>query len=420
MPNILRLDMPRAGDDRRWLLGLMVASDFSDVAAALIGVRGRGIESRVDIVGHLAAPLALSGLATSGTSAAPAESLPELRAILAEAEAAVANELAARMGIAAARILAVGVHDPGVWQSARGGGPRGYLSLCDAARLAELTGLNVIDAFPARDIVQGGQGGPIMPLPQWLLLREPRRGRVLLDLGRTVRVTYVPAGLGSAAAARITAFDVGPGMSLLDQLAQRLSGGQHAFDPGGRMAVQGRRVGELIEHWFRDPYFDRPLPRWHPQGVRPERFLTDAIRLAVEHGWSIRDLLCTATHFVAEMVGCAIERRLPQDGQIGDIVVAGGGQHNGLLLRELATRTAKPLVRLGDLLREAEAFEPACVAVLAMCHLDQVPANLPAATGAELPRLLGRLTPGAPQNWQRLLVHSAEATPAVRPLRSAL
>ena len=56
-----------------------------------------------------------------------------------------------------------------------------------------LTGLNVIDAFPARDLAQGGLGGPLIALPEWLLLRHRDRSRVLLDLGRTVRVD-LPAG----------------------------------------------------------------------------------------------------------------------------------------------------------------------------------------------------------------------------------
>ena len=168
---------------------------------------------------------------------------------------------------------------------------------------------------------------------QWLLLRRHDRSRALLDLGRTTRLTYLPADTSERAAAAIRAFEVGPGTALLDLLAYRLSNGQHHFDSGGCMAAQGRRHGELVDRWLLDPCFHAPLPRWHPRGVRPERFLTEALQLAVASGWSVRDLLCTATHFIAETVALALRKTLPEDAPLDELIVTGGGQHNGMLLR---------------------------------------------------------------------------------------
>ena len=55
-----------------------------------------------------------------------------------------------------------------------------------------------------------------------------------------------------------------------------------------------------------------------------------------------------------------------------------------------------------------------------MLYLDSIPANATAITGTETPRILGRLTPGSPQNWQRLLQLYTGSVPVVRPLRSAV
>jgi anhydro-N-acetylmuramic acid kinase len=415
--------MPQANRRRRWTVGMLVSSKCSRVAAALVAADGRGLEVQVDVAGaaHCEVPREAAvpfGL-LSGTGSSPPGAIAAFRSQLAEMQAGLLGELLEGLSVAPGRVLAVGVHDPGLWNLARGK-PNGYLGLCDAARLAESTGLNVIDAFPARDLAQGGQGGPIAAVAEWILLRDPARSRVLLDLGRTVRMSYLPATVAAGAAARILCFEVGPGTRMLDLLAQRLTGGQERYDPGGRLAVQGRRIPELVEHWLGDPYFDRPLPRWDPRGVRPERFLADAVQMAVHSGWSIRDLLCSATCFIAEAVAGAVHRRIPRDAQIDEIVVTGGGQHNGMLLREIGRRSEIPLVRIGELGIPVEAFGPACIAVMALLYLDQVPANSPAVTGTEVPRLLGRLTPGSPQNWQRLLEVAAGSSPAVRPLRSAL
>jgi anhydro-N-acetylmuramic acid kinase len=413
---------PQSGDGRRWTAGVSISARCRRVTAALVGVAGRGLDAHYEFAGAAAADIPAETVArlcpVIGSSSCPADALAVLRAELADVQAAALQSLLAELSVADGRVLAVGVDDPGFWRFDRAV-PIAYLGLCDSARLAEATGLNVIDAFPARDVAQGGQGGPIHGMAHWVLLRDPRRGRVLLDLGQTARMTCLPALAEKNKNARVLSFDVGPGMAMLDRLAERLSGGRHRFDPGGRLAVQGRRIPELIEHWLGDPYFDRPLPRWHPWGVRPERFLTDGLQKAVKADWSVRDLLCSATHFIAEAILEALTRRLPEDARIDELVVTGGGQHNGMLLAEIAPRVGAPLVPIGDLGIPGEALEAASAAVLAMLHLDQTPANATAITGTNVPRVLGRLTPGSPQSWRRLLQSSVES-PAVRPLRSAL
>ena len=180
-------------------------------------------------------------------------------------------------------------------------------------------------------------------------------------------------------------------MRLLDVLARQLTGGEHPFDPGGRLAVQGTKIAELLEHWLADPWFDRPLPRWHPHGVRPERFLNDAIRMAVEADWSVRDLLCTATHLIAESVVRAIARRLPeQTPRRPD-----RPDRRRPAKRHVAAQDGRATAgddvdadrRIGH--RRPSAWGRHAIAVLAFCHLDQVPANPTAVTGAEIPRVLG-------------------------------
>ena len=424
MPKPLRFDASQAAAaGRRWMVGVAVASRCERIGAALLSVRGKGLAAVADVVGArtVAVPRGTSALfdaLSKGPSHAVA-SLAALRRQLAEVEAPLVIELLDALGVAPGRVLGVGFDDPGIWEYDRGE-PMGYLGLCDPARVAEATGLNVIDAFAARDVAAGGHGGPLTALADWILLRDPLRSRVLLDLGRTIRLSYLPASNTPRAETWVVSFEVGPGLSLLDSLAERLTGGQHHFDPGGRLAVQGKRLPELARRWLSNPYFDCPPPRWHARGVRPERFLADAVQMAVASDWSVRDLLCTATHFIAEMIARALHRRLPNGAVIDQIVVAGGGQHNGMLLREIGSLTNLPLTRLDELGIPAESLDPAAVGLLAMLHVDQVPANSTSLTGATTPRLLGRLTGGSPQNWQLLLETCAAGNSTLRPLRTAI
>ncbi|MBN1909153.1 MAG: anhydro-N-acetylmuramic acid kinase [Pirellulales bacterium] len=420
------LEQPGQKGAARFLAGVHVWPGCRQVGAALVVVQGQGLDARVEVVDfqQTATEETTVGLFRQLTLGDPGtrgvDLIGQLRSELAAVESALLVQLTSSSALGPGRVLAAGVHDPGLWSFSRGS-VDAYLGLCDVARVAEQTGLNIVDALPARDVAQRGQGGPLAALAQWVLLADLQRTRVLVDLGRTVRMTLLPARTLPGANSCVLAFDVGPGMALLDLLAQELTGREQTFDPGGHLAVQGRKIPELLDHWLSDPYFDRPLPRWHPSGVRPERFLNSAVQMAVNAGWAVRDLLCTATHLVAESIARTLTRRLPADWPVDEVLVTGGGRHNGMLLRELGARLADtPLVVDHGLCECDAALEPACAAVLALFHLDQTPANPTAVTGAEIPRVLGRLTPGSPQNWQRLVHHLAETSQATRPLRSAL
>ncbi|NUQ63775.1 MAG: anhydro-N-acetylmuramic acid kinase [Pirellulales bacterium] len=427
MASILRFDSAQTVEGRRWVVGLHVSSDCRRVSSAAVAAVGRGLDVRLHIAGGVTVPVPaeiggrfdeVAGEIGRGDSLP--DQMAAIKSGLVEVQAAAVGELLSRANLPAGRVLAVGVLDPSLWSTERGG-LRDYWELGDAARLAESTGLNVVDAFAARDLARGGLGGPLTAVPEWLLLRSVQRNQVLVDLGRTTRLTWLPAGTGNSSAARIMSFDVGPGTGLLDLLTQRLSGGKQPFDHGGRLGVQGRRLTELVDSWLASPYFETPLPRWNPGGVDARAFFHDAMEKAIDAGWSVRDMLCSAAHFLAEATVRTIQRFLPESCLSGPILVCGGGQHNGMLLREIGVRLPRAeLVRVSEMGIASEALDAASAGILALLHLDQVPANPPSVTGTDLCRVLGRLTPGSPQNWQRLLNDLTGSTPAVRPLRSAL
>ena len=211
--SILPFDHSRPGDNRRWLAGVSVSSQGAEVTAAVVGVAGRGLDARAELAAAASADIPKETAAllrpALDASACSAALLAKARAQLAETEAALLGDLLANAGLTADRVLAVGLHDPGFWACVQAE-VVGYLGWCDAARVAELTGLNVLDAFPARDLAQGGLGGPLLALPEWLLLGRRDCSRVLLDLGRTARLTYLPAQASDRAAARSSPSRSGP------------------------------------------------------------------------------------------------------------------------------------------------------------------------------------------------------------------
>lgn len=344
----------------------------------------------------------------------PFATLVDLRAILTEHVAIAAQESATKNGSVLSEMLAIGVSEPGK-VTVTDDGRRGHVDLIDPAQLADLSGVNVVSGFPARDLVSGGMGGPLSPLPLWLLFRSAHRHRIFLHLGRIVRLVRLPRLTGSLSSVSGLGYRLSHGTALVDLLVSQLTNGRRQLDSGGRLAVQGRRVDELVEHWLNlDETFSPPT-----EGDASE-MLRSAVTMAVERGWTVYDLLCSATHFVAESAARGL-RYLERDPQGTEVILAGGGLANGLILRHLTARLSDyPLQRIEQLGGQSDVIPGAVAATLALLHFDQVPANVAGLTGAETPRVLGNLTPGGPQAWQRLLASCVSGGHSIRPLRAAL
>ncbi len=357
---------------------------------------------------------ALLDSGNGGNGPDPLKTLMELRTILTEHVAIAAQESAARNAGALSEILAIGVNEPGK-SAAIDDGLRGHLDLIDPARLADLSGLNVVSGFPARDLASGGRGTPLSPLPLWILFRSAHRERIFLHLGRVVRLVRLPRLTGSLSSVSGLGYRLSHGMSLVDLLVRELTSGRRQFDLGGRLAVQGRRVNELVRHWL-----DMSERFEYPSEDDSPGMLRSAVALAVENGWSVYDMLCSASHFVAESAAQGLEC-LVRDAEPTEVILSGGGLANGLILRHLTARLSRYSVqRIEQLGGESDVVPAAVAAMLALLHLDQVPANVAGLTGAETPRVLGNLTPGSAQAWQRLLAGCASAGHSIRPLRAAL
>ena len=124
-------------------------------------------------------------------------------------------------------VLAVCVEDPGLWQTDFDGS-LSYQSLCDPHRLAEQSGLSVIDALPARDLAVGGSGLSLDSLANWLWFadRDPKvstRGRMLVQIDEFLRATYLPPSDGLDSDLPLIQSTISPGLSLMQQLIDRVS-----------------------------------------------------------------------------------------------------------------------------------------------------------------------------------------------------
>ncbi len=299
---------------------------------------------------------------------------------LADAAIAVLGEA----GVARADVRAIGTHGQTLWHE-----PGHSTWQLDApAVIAERTGLSVVSDFRVRDVAAGGQGAPLVPIADALLFGGGR-WRALQNIGGIGNVTVVPPD-GTLASVR--AFDTGPGVGVLDAVVRRLYPTMR-YDKDGGIAATGRVLQPVVDELLSEPYFLAEPPKSTGRelfdAAYVERFIA---RCRNEDGVDDADVVATATALTAGSIADAYRRFIPEP--VDEVLVSGGGAKNVTLVSMIRQSIAPlPVVTFDERYFDGEAKEAVAFALLAHLHLEGIPGNVPTATGARGPRVLGMLTP---------------------------
>lgn len=373
----------------RLYMGLMSGTSLDGVDAVLADFSQ---SARPHVLGHVALPMPavlraeLYALNTPGHNELDRAS----RAAndLADLYAEAVRQLLAQTGTLATQVCAIGAHG----QTVRHRPDAGYtIQLNAPARLAEQVQIGVVADVRSRDVAAGGQGAPLVPAFHAAIFGGTPVARAIVNLGGIANVTLLPAP--ADAAARVTGFDTGPANLLLDLWCERHTGA--AYDEDGIFAARGQIVPALLT-WLvsSEPWFALPAPK----STGRDQFHADWLdtRLAAFASTSgstptPADVQATLQALTARTVADALLAQAP-DTQ--DVFVCGGGALNPGLMQTLAQMLAPRRVAATDAVGvPAQQVEALAFAWLAHAHLERVPANLPAVTGARGLRVLGAYYP---------------------------
>lgn len=266
----------------------------------------------------------------------------------------------------------------------------------EMAMLAAQSGVPVVSNFRPADMVAGGEGAPLVPLLDYVLFRHGRKGRVLQNLGGIGNLTALPPGVTLA---EVTAFDTGPGNMVIDRLMERLFGKE--FDRDGETARRGIVLGAVVDAMLRERFFRRPPPKSAGReqfgAAYAECFLAACRRAGGRTKPRAEDVIASATALTATSVGRAYADFVrPRMGRAPvECILSGGGARNRTLV-EMLRRELEPSgcsIEVSDHLNlPAQAKEAAAFALLAYQTWHRRPGNVPSATGARGPAILGEIT----------------------------
>lgn len=269
------------------------------------------------------------------------------------------------------------------------------LQIGEGSILAARTGITTVSDFRPADMALDGNGAPLVPFADYALYRHPKLGRVSLNIGGIANVTVIPA---SATPGKIFAFDTGPGNMLIDALVSHFTHGRQRYDKNAALAQKGRAIPALLDELLRDPYLKRTPPKSTGREYYGAAYVKKLLALGKKHRAKPNDLIRAATLFTALSIVDALNRYVVNKHKIHQLIVSGGGAQNPLLLAQLSAALPNIEVITSDELNvPTDAKESLAFALLAYETFHQRPSNIPSATGARGPAILGKISYAPPR-----------------------
>jgi len=378
---------------QRTALGLIAGTSMDGIDAAVVAIEGFGRERRVQTLSTHFEPYTdaeregLLGLIREGGL----EALTVWDAYLGERFAEAGQRAIAKAGLMSVDLI--GSHGQTVWHAPYaqlfGRAVRNTLQIAQPDVIAARLGAPVVADFRPRDMAHGGQGAPLIPFVDWLLLSDTHESRAALNLGGMANLTVLPAGSPPDA---IRAFDTGPGNALIDLAVRWGTEGQERYDRDGARAARGQPMSELLKRLLAHPFFEQPPPKSTGREVFGEALLEEIVAQYALHKGQMDDLVATLTELTARTIADALQRWVLVDTPLSRLIVSGGGVHNRTLMARLQALLPNiPIESTAAYGIDPDFKEAIAFALLADCFLQGEPVAYPGTTGVSQPVRLGKL-----------------------------
>jgi anhydro-N-acetylmuramic acid kinase len=373
--------------------GVMSGTSADGIDVALVRLMGRGFRTRFELLSHKAfpypAPVRRAVLAAMDAKSVKVADLARLNFLLAElySDAILATQRSARL-----KCELVGCHGQTLYHQ---GDAQTFLGrklavtwqTGEGSLIAARVGVPVVSDFRPADMAAAGKGAPLVPFLDYVLYRHRRRGRIVQNIGGIGNLTAIPA---RAKPEQVVAFDTGPGNMVIDALASQLLGRRYDLD--GKVAAKGEPIQRVIHQVLASPFFWQKPPRTAGR----EQFGSDFVRWFLRRcGKAAReDVLATATALTARTIALSVEMVMKR-GKYRDFIVSGGGAKNSTLMQMIEDQLTPMKLRVrttGDLGLPVDAKEAVAFALLAYQTWRRQPGNIPSATGAKRPVILGKVS----------------------------
>jgi len=376
------------------VVGLMSGTSADGVDAAIVEISGRKVRLLAFEMFVFPAALRRRILGLCRPESARLDDICHYNFVLGEVFADAVIKLCSKSGISLDSIDLIGSHGQTIYHQPRGKRYgrrtiRSTLQIGEPSVIAQRTGITTVADFRPRDMAAGGEGAPLVPYADYVLFKHKQLTRAVQNIGGVANVTFLPGGCMQD---EIVAFDTGPGNMVIDGIVRLITGGRKRYDAGGKIAARGMVDKPLLAELLRHPFFRRRPPKSTGREEFGADFAERIYRQAGKKGLADADIVATVTALTAGSIAQAYRRfgaAMPDE-----LILCGGGSHNRTLVEMLHTELPNvKMLSTNDLGISVDAKEAVSFAILAWATIKEMTSNVPAATGAELPVILGKIVP---------------------------
>lgn len=366
----------------KYFIGLMSGTSMDGIDAALVGFSAGGMQLKATHQHPWPASIKQQLRALTRSEHISLPSFGRTDSECGEQFALASQELLQKAGISSDQVEAIGCHGQTLYHSPDSS-PAFTIQIGDPNRVAQLTGITTVADFRRRDIASGGQGAPLVPAFHQAIFQQQESTRVILNIGGISNITLLPAHKKP-----VIGFDTGPGNCLLDYWINKHT--SQSYDQGGAWAASGSPHEQLLSTLMDDDYFRQQPPKSTGTEYFSPRWLES--RLNEYSAIQPADVQATLVALTAQSIGDMIKKHAAA---CDSVLVCGGGVHNSLLLQQIGAQ----LPGLSVASTETAGIDPDWVEAQAFAWLASEtlagrPGNLPSATGASQPVILGGIYPG--------------------------
>ncbi|WP_031539355.1 MULTISPECIES: anhydro-N-acetylmuramic acid kinase AnmK [unclassified Bacillus (in: firmicutes)] len=376
-----------------YAVGLMSGTSLDGIDAALVEIKGSGLDVRVNLVDFQMFPFSKEILADIKDCISIEKSNVQLicnvNFKLGFLFAKAVKVLCERNDFPIEKVDFIGSHGQTIYHHPQKQGINipSTLQIGEPAVIAYETNCIVVSNFRTMDMAAGGQGAPLVPYSEFQLYRNPSKNRVLQNIGGIGNATVLPK---NAAITDIYAFDTGPGNMMIDEVCQQLFG--VPYDEDGKLSSKGKVDEDLLMFLMKQPFITMPPPKTTGREMFGKEFTCKVIE---DFSFlSKYDILTTFTMFTAKSIESNYRNFIFPKMNIDEVIISGGGSKNRSLIsmiKQLFQAACKIHVQ-EDLGFSSEAKEAIAFALLANETIHENVSSIPNVTGANQAEILGNIT----------------------------
>ncbi len=377
------------------VVGLMSGTSMDGIDTALVRIKNRGEKTSWELIDFDMYPYPaalkqeLLNLATAETW--NADRFCRLNVIVAEMFARAIQLICEKAGIKISEIDLIGSHGQTVRHLPA---PEKYdefeiratMQIGEPSVISKRCGVVTVGDFRPADMALGGEGAPLVPYCDYILLRSKKLNRATLNIGGISNITVLPK---KCSPNEVMAFDTGPGNLVIDSLMRTFY--SQDYDADGKIASGGKIYPEILKSLIRHPFFAKHPPKSTGREQFGQAF-QDQLLSTFLPNIPPADIIATTTEFIAFSIFHACQSFIQRQVKLDELIVSGGGAHNLTLINALKKYFYPTVIKTStEFGISIDAKEAICFAILANETIHGNCNNMPTVTNAKLPTILGKI-----------------------------